>query len=295
MLHALICHRFTRVAAALLGAVVLCAAQAHAGGTETPGREKPGTGRAGDTPTGSQAAANKASLTAARREARRAFKAKRYAIACPLYQRIVTLQPDDPPSRADLAFCLQRLGRKEEAIAANYQALALGARTDRSPDGDAATRRHAYYNLSELGVTVDVPNAACGPLPPAPGCAKRLWMCKQKGEALGARGGTTWTILRVGTSADDALFASGERQNPETVQGYDFHQRTPTADLVIESQYEATFSMCQPGDDCGGEHTDCELVVANACLGLVGAVCTHTDSTDDESTAVTEAYVEPAK
>jgi hypothetical protein len=281
----------------VLGGFVLCAAQAHAAGAETTGRDKHGTGRAGDTPPRSQAAAanNKASVTAARRAARRAFKAKRYATACPLYQKIVTLQPDDPPSRADLAFCLQRLGRKEEAIATNYEALALGARTDRSPDGDAATRRHAYHNLSELGVTVDVPNAACGPLPPAPGCAKRLWMCNQKGEAQGARGGTTWTILRIGTSADDASFASDERQNPETVQGYDFHQRTSTADLVIERHYESILSMCESGDECPKEDTDCELVVANACLGLIGAVCTYTDGKDDESTSVDEAYVDPAR
>jgi tetratricopeptide (TPR) repeat protein len=254
-----------------------------------------GAAARGATPAAAPPSADKPAVAAARKAARRAFKAKQYATACALYQKIVAQLPDDPPSRADLALCLQRLGRKADAIAANYQALALAARTDRAPDGDPATRRHAYHNLSTLDVAVDLPSAKCGPLPAAPGCAKHLWVCQQKGEARGARAGTTWNIARIGTSADEADFEPDERVNPDTGPGSnEFQRRAASADLVLEKQFESYFL---DGDDSfPTEHTDCGVVVADACLGLIGLACTQwTDGNDDETSSVLEAYVTPVK
>lgn len=232
-------------------------------------------------------------LAATRQAARRAFKAKRYAVACPLYEKVVALAPEDPPARADLAFCLQRQGRRAEAVTANYQALALAARTDRSPKGDEATRRHAYYNLSELGVSVEVPSKdACAPLAAPPGCARQLWACAQAGTAQGAQGGSTWTALRIGPSAADAEIEADEHLDPWSGPASDFTQRAATTVVVLENSYES-----RGCDDCGGDtHESCEVVVADACLGLVGLSCdSRTDGKNDQSASTGEAYLTPVR
>ena len=70
---------------------------------------------------------SKAKVKAARAAATRAFKAKRYAEACPFYQRVIDAAPEDAAAHADLGLCLLRLGQSAEAIAANRRAIALAA------------------------------------------------------------------------------------------------------------------------------------------------------------------------
>jgi hypothetical protein len=243
--------------------------------------------------TSTRAADTKA-VTATRKAAQRAFKAKRYAAACPLYQKVVDLLPDDPPARADLAFCLQRLGRKAEAVAANYQALALAARTsDGAPNGDAATRRHAYYNLSELGVKVAVPEAECAQLAPAAGCARPLWACRQHGHADGSHGGTIWSILRIGISADHAAIGASEELAPDGLNHYDPQQPTPAADVVLQEAFEA---RCWPDEDCmDNEQNRCDVIVADGCSGLIGIVCSNSNPVGKADVNVKEANLTPAK
>lgn len=239
-------------------------------------------------------AADTKAVAATRKAAQRAFKAKRYAAACPLYQKVVDLLPDDPPARADLAFCLQRLSRKADAVAANYQALALAARTtDRAPNGDAATRRHAYYNLSELGMKVDVPESECAQLAPAAGCARPLWACRQHGHADGSHGGSIWSILRIGISVDQAAIGASEELAPDGLNHYDPQQRTPAADVVLEDNFEA---RCWPDEDCApNEEKSCDVIVADACLGLIGVVCSTSNPVGKADVTADEAYLTPAK
>ena len=70
---------------------------------------------------------SRAKVKAARAAATRAFKAKRYAEACPFYQRVIDAAPEDAAAHADLGLCLLRLGQSAEAIAANRRAIALAA------------------------------------------------------------------------------------------------------------------------------------------------------------------------
>ena len=49
--------------------------------------------------------------------------------------------------------------------------------------------------------------------------------------------------------------------------------------------------------DCGGDTQEsCHLVVAGACLGLVGLACdAYTDGENDQTADVAEAYLTPVR
>ncbi|MFZ5445613.1 MAG: tetratricopeptide repeat protein [Myxococcota bacterium] len=61
-----------------------------------------------------------------------AFRAKRFAVACPLFAEVVTEQPDDGWGWNDLALCRARLGELEQAVVALQRAAGLAA--ERSDD-----------------------------------------------------------------------------------------------------------------------------------------------------------------
>ena len=115
----------------------------------------------------SRLAAERAKISALQGEASRAFKDKRYAQACAAYQNVAASRPDSGAALADVGLCLQRRGKKKEAIAADQKAVALAAKTDLSDDGDPSTRKHAYFNLYKLGVRVALPKTGCRKLPAA--------------------------------------------------------------------------------------------------------------------------------
>ena len=227
---------------------------------------------------------------ALRKTASQAFKAKRYPAACDAYAKLAAIvpAPDDAAAVADLALCLQRLGKKEEAIAANHRAIALGAKDDQSDWGDDATRRHAYYNLGKLGVTVAMPGEACGALAPAPGCARSLWACVDTSRENDSHGGSSHTDwVRIGLSKDEATIAEDDQTSlimPSlgrlglygTIDSWaltnNFTSRHPQADVLLGEEVEEVCTR----DGCGASDTepiDCNIVYANACLGLVGVVC----------------------
>jgi hypothetical protein len=253
-------------------------------------------------------------VRAARAAAQRAFKARRYADACPLYEQVAALAPDDAPAQADLALCLQRLGRDADAIAANYKAIALGARTDLDDAGDGRTRGHAYYNLTKLGVVVKLPDKKCGPLPAAPGCGQTLWACTlPPGRSYGTGGGTTWTTLRVGVTRDDAEVGEDEDQSPPGLagggsddgnsdkggnvwaSGFASAERPASVDIGLDEESES-FCHEDAGDDCGKSdgRVECALVTADACLGLVSVACTDNRDGKDARPSIDEYHLAPA-
>jgi hypothetical protein len=242
--------------------------------------------------------------------ATRAYRGKRYAAACPLYQRLVELQPDDPPAMADLAVCLQRLGRSADAVAANQKAIALGARTEQSDYGDEPTRRHAYYNLAKLGEVVKLPPGRCGKLAPAPGCERSLWACAADGRADWRAGGSDWSTVRVGVSQDEAEIDADE--HPEAIMPSlgltgvgdadswarirNFVLRATSVDILREKKDE-TLCLGDASDDCTPWESSisCDIVFADACLGLVATACTADDGTGDKTPArpsIDEFYLE---
>lgn len=235
-------------------------------------------------------AAARAQAAALRKTATQAFKTKRYPAACDAYAKLAAIAPapDDAAAVADLALCLQRLGKKEAAIAANQRAIALGGKDDLSDWGDDATRRHAYFNLGKLGVTVAMPGEACGALAPAPGCARSLWACVDTSRENDSHGGSSHTDwVRIGLSKDDATIAEDDQTSlimPSlgrlglygTLDSWaltnNFTSRHPHADILLAEEVEEVCTR----DGCGAPDTepiDCNIVYANACLGLVGVVC----------------------
>src|SRR4051812_16342809 len=119
-------------------------------------------------------------------QATKLYKAKRYAQACPLFERVTALEPGNGRAWTDLGLCLARLGNGVEATAVNRKAIAVSA-------DDARVRKAAYFNLAKLsaaaipshvpGPTEDLLRDLEGPTPrcevfdaPA-GCAKAVWGC----------------------------------------------------------------------------------------------------------------------
>jgi Flp pilus assembly protein TadD len=71
--------------------------------------------------------------------------------ACPLFAQVTQRQPRNGAAWADLSLCELRRGRKDEALAASWRAVRLG---------DEKARRHAYFNLAQLGVRLPLPSQA---------------------------------------------------------------------------------------------------------------------------------------
>jgi hypothetical protein len=231
-------------------------------------------------------AAERAELSARHAEAEVSFKEKHYAEACAAYQKIAAARPDSGAAQADLGLCLQRLGKKKEAIAANRKAIALGAKTDLADDGDPAARKHAYFNLYKLGVRAGIPKKGCRKLPAAPGCRRSLWTCVADDHSAGSGMENNSTYARIGISRDAVEIDKDE-----------YHERyhdstTPDdqrehVDVTIEQE---TYSFCHEGDgpQCGEDDgtTTCEIVSADACLGLIGSICPGREKREGGRTGV---------
>jgi len=231
-------------------------------------------------------AAERTAMSTLQAEATASFKDKRYAEACAAYQKIAAAHPDSGAAQADVGLCLQRLGKKKEAIAANRKAIALAARTQVADDGDPAARRHAYFNLYKLGVRAGLPKKGCRKLAAAPGCRRSLWACVAEDNSAGSGMETNSTYARIGISRDAVEIDKDEyheRYHDSTTP--DDHR--DHVDVVIEQEQN---SFCHEGDgpQCGEDDgvTTCEIVSADACLGLISSVCPGREKTEGGRTGV---------
>ncbi|ABF86407.1 tetratricopeptide repeat protein [Myxococcus xanthus DK 1622] len=76
-----------------------------------------------------------------RLRATKLYRAKKLGEACPLFERAAKLAPEHGPTLADLGLCLQKQGRKEQALAVYLRAL-------KASGADAKTRANVYFNLA---------------------------------------------------------------------------------------------------------------------------------------------------
>jgi hypothetical protein len=260
-------------------------------------RFAPGASFVGDDPRERRLAAERAAALALKDEAERAFKDQRYADACAAYQKMAAARPDSGAPQADLGLCLQRLGKRKEAIAANRKAIALGARTELADAGEPSARRHAYFNLYKLGVRAGVPKKGCRKLPAAPGCRRSLWVCVGDDHSAGSRMETNSTFARIGVSRDAATIDKGDEQE----RYHDSTAPDDQRDHVDVTISEELYSFCHEGDDpqCGADDglTTCEIVTADACLGLIGTVCPDADKKENGTRAarIEETRLRPAQ
>src|SRR4051794_15643022 len=99
-----------------------------------------------------------------RADGTRAYRAGRFAEALAAFETVARQRPSDPEALADVALALQKLGRNDEAAAANRTVVELAARPGKLKAAKRARiREGAYFNLGRLGQLVHVPEAdACG-------------------------------------------------------------------------------------------------------------------------------------
>jgi hypothetical protein len=228
--------------------------------------------------------AERAALSALRDEATRAFKDKRWAEACVAYQKVAAARPDSGAAQLDLGLCLQRLGKKKEAIAANREAIALAGRSELDDEEDPATRRQAYLNLYKLGVSAALPKQGCSKLLAAAGCERNLWACVgHKRYAVTLLEMSYSTVLRIAHSRYE--IGDGVLQDNWNDDWAAPDEQRDHVDLAIK---QSIVTDChESGANCGEDDTTttCKVVSADACLGLVGTVCVEQKTSEARPTA----------
>ncbi|MFZ5444584.1 MAG: tetratricopeptide repeat protein [Myxococcota bacterium] len=139
------------------------------------------------------------SVTELRAQATRAFREKRFDVACPLFEQAVKLAPTHAATLADYGLCLARQGRTADALRVDREALrhATGERS-------AAVRRNVYFNLARLEAPPETPS----------GCTRRFARLETTTSSAGTGGGVEWTTVRLahdtGALASEALADQGD-------------------------------------------------------------------------------------
>lgn len=220
---------------------------------------------------------------ALRQQATDAFRAKRYAEACPLFAQASAADPKNGEIFADLGLCWDKAGDKAKAQAADLQAAVLG---------DATTRLHAYFNLGKLGRSLDpaaAPDAgqadACRTWTSDVACSPAQTLSACSFETTGGGSGGTGSESGTAICAKelDAMRYSYDDPNPAC---------TAYVDLITSEIFCGATSAPHPHCDedpdsqaCKDEMDECEKtanteqrstcvpVFADACQLRVGVVC----------------------
>jgi len=226
-----------------------------------------------------------------RADGTRAYQAKNWKEACRAFQAAAQLDEKHAPNQADLGLCLGKLGKKEEAIAAQRKAVALGERK---------LRLQAYYNLSRLGVKLPLPEVSVPPeLPHKTRCGRVAQ------DACGAVHACTYVEDQSGTGVEnysvgvllgkdesalqraaDAAFrpgsSSGEGEGEPPPEPMRLELESWSQDRCREMDYcrDLDEAACKKAlEGCGKpdhQRNDCIIVSADACSGRVGGVCGKT-------------------
>jgi len=211
-----------------------------------------------------------------RSEAADAIRARDFATGCPKYQEVLKLQPDDPSAWVDVGRCLQPA---KPAVTLFETAIRLASRHESYIlEEFENARRDAYLALAERGRVIPLPESGCAELPPADQCQRKLHVCmgsSHNGGTIVARVGVSREHATIEEGADlEARMPSLDPWNSDGISNWhNWSQRADAMDLLVENQ-----------------DSKCQLVTADACLGLVGVVC-HTESEGQpESVTADEFY-----
>lgn len=184
---------------------------------------------------------------AARAEGTRLFRAKKFAAACPKFEKAAQLAPEDPEPLADLALCKQRLGDTASAETINRQVIDLGSKEKALTDPRfARSRRHAYFNLHQIQperhyLPEDEKRKACGELAPEAGCAKTLFYCSD-----GWTGGGSWMTQNY-TRINIAASAEAARFDEDDTDPYTLEHTTPDYGELTEP-FQPTPEVVEDGE-----------------------------------------------
>jgi hypothetical protein len=170
----------------------------------------------------------------ARADGTRAYRAGRYAEALGAFEAAAKQSPSDPEPLADVALALQKLGRTEDAIAANRKVVELAARPGKAKTAKRAKiRQGAYFNLGKLGVAVRVPDEkACGTIATdGDACKRPVFACRKSRLNAGSGLGVVWDVLRVARDKEGAGFIKTEDGEEE------YYDRPPLIFGVSDEAY----------------------------------------------------------
>jgi len=223
----------------------------------------------------------------ARADGTRAYRAGRFAEALAAFEAAVRQQPSDPEPLADVALALQKLGRNDEAVAANRKVVALAARPGTlKPAKRAKIRQGAYFNLGKLGQVVRVPeHDACGTIETdAAACSKPLYACRKSRLEAGSGLGTAWDVLRVARDAESAKFVKIR----DDYDGDEYHNYPPFIRGVTDDSYNENLHR---GVDLSEEEGDGVLRYGEEEMGDECARIHGSDWTCDGSAAVREETI----
>jgi len=198
------------------------------------------------------------------------------------YRELTSLLPDDPRAWVELAAHLEQQDQSG-AIEADLRAITLGSRhRDVILEADAQARKDAYLSLARLGPSITLPASGCQPLAPAAACTSSLYACVTD-SPTGER------VARIGTSAEHASLA----QIPDVLPNMPALGRYPGTDADTFASFHHWFQRADNMDVLlSDQTTDCRVVTADACLGLIGVVCNTSDENGgDKTTTVDEFYL----
>ena len=209
------------------------------------------------------------SAAALTQQATKLFRQKKYAEACPLFQRVTELAPERGAAWGDYGLCLARLGQATEAVTATYKAIGLSG-------SDAKVRKAAYHNLGSI-LRHSFPSHLPGPteegtlaelegeLPrceifdPVPGCAQRAWACFSLGDR---RDGLARFARDPRTIVQKPWPESNAWVDPKTVLD---NEVLVLGDGALET-FRSGLSICH-------STISCRVVWADACNGRIGYQC----------------------
>jgi hypothetical protein len=216
------------------------------------------------------AAAALAVSPAARADARadgmRSYRAGRFAEALAAFETAARKRPADPEALADVALALQKLGRNDDAIAANRKVVELASRPGKGAarlSRLAKIRQGAYFNLGRLGSTVAVPEVdACGRIANADAaCKQPLFACRMSRLDAGSGLGTHWDVLRVARGEIAATFDEDDdyHERPPLIPGLSddmYNGTVRTADIVAGQEGDGLlrYGEEETGDECARIH-----------------------------------------
>jgi hypothetical protein len=279
----------------------------------------------GDPASASTMTARQRKAATLRKIAAEYYRDRRYPLACALLQQATETDPEDPRILVERGRCLLKLGRPSEAAEAQRDAIRVSLA---APPAYAATgrraRRSAYLHLYALRHTVSLPSdGSCARLRAEPSCSETLHACSYTWSTT-VRGaperGDAVRIARSDEAAERHQLAPGP---PGTVPYFadeaevdDEQAKAPTevvsgddgsADLYLSSdtlrEPAECVARCEGDSECedtcraaGGavRAVRCKLVYADACTGVVAAVCQRRDPTREPGiTAVLEIRLTP--
>jgi hypothetical protein len=225
-----------------------------------------------------------------------AYRAKRFEDACAYWSKAAALRPEDAEVAADLALAFSRVGKIDQAIKANRDAIRLASSTTSDSGRGRRIRLGAYYNLGKLkaarslsfGEYNDGPST-CTQLVSEPGCSKPVFVCGRDGADGVAMVHTDFQMGRFALALEDARVADGHELVPplESSTWPEFGAaQARTGDRGDALSYDVTLSIEAQGREPAPEEGSievsshfgtCAVVHVDACRRRLGLYCEWSD------------------